>query len=394
MALNNRELPFKVPSYSLTGDILSFQQCALQYRYYNGSSLPPSRPVQLWTGEFAHGVLEEAYRHWKINQPAFPWPCNQTPWPPPWTGPPRPSHDIGVLGDLVEARLTARGKNPRSSDARDFAYRRVEAAINMLAPHLFPLITSAERRISGTRPIPGGPNAMRGGGDRFELTGVVDVISSVTATANPANPLVQAIQQVTALVPAPFEVIVDYKAARRPSIQEPKWQQHEWQVQTYAWLCSQVPGAQPVGAGLLIYINELVPSRTDLEELRREIVNNETDMRPSNGSSDYYALHRWKPVAGGQFPTFSQQFLLARSIRVVDVSGSPVQRALSQIEHVVNQIEGSAINENTTGNIPQNWDASGDDRDCVACDFRHFCPNPFHRRNAVGVPISPPIAPG
>lgn len=394
MALNQRGLRFEVPSFSLTGDVLSFQQCPLQYRYYNGSSLPPSRPVQLWTGEFAHGVLEEAYRYWHAHQPAFPWPCNQTPWPPPWPGPLRASHDIGILGDLVEARLSAGGKNPRSSEARDFAYRRVEAAINMLAPYLFPLITAAERRISGTRPIPGGPNPMRGGGDRFELTGIVDVISSITANANPTNPFVQAIQQITATTGAPFEVIVDYKAARRPAANEPKWDQHEWQVQTYAWLCGQVPQAQPVGAGLLMYINELVPSRSDLEDLRREVLNGDTDVIPPNGSPDYYALHRWQPTAGGPLPQFSPQFLLARAIRVVDVSSPQVQHALSQIDQVVNQIEASAVSENNTGNITLNWGACGDERDCVACDFRHFCPNPFHRRINPTAPVTPPIAPG
>jgi hypothetical protein len=271
----------------------------------------------------------------------------------------------------------------------------MEAAINMLAPHLFPLITAAERRISGTRPIPGGPNPMRGGGDRFELTGIVDVISSVTANANPTNPLVRTIQQFTATTGTPFEVIVDYKAARRPPTNPPtRWQQHEWQVQTYAWLCSQVPQAQPVGAGLLIYINELVPSQDDLKDLRREILNGETDVIPPNGSPDYYALHRWQPTAGGQLPQFSSQFLLSRSIRVVDVSSPQVQNALSQIDQVVNRIEASAVSENNTGNIPLNWNACGDERDCVACDFRHFCPNPSHRRNNPGAPITPPVAPG
>src|SRR4051812_4554004 len=124
MQLPVRGLPFEVPKYSLTGDIIAFQRCGLQYRYYNRSSLPPSRPVQLWTGEFTHGVLEEAYLQWRTYQIPFPWPFNQTQWPAPSTPTTKVSYDIGKLGDQVEARLRAAGKTPRSRQARDAAYRR------------------------------------------------------------------------------------------------------------------------------------------------------------------------------------------------------------------------------------------------------------------------------
>jgi hypothetical protein len=239
---------------------------------------------------------------------------------------------------------------------------------------------------------PGGQNLGRG--DRYELTGVVDVISSVQANQDGQNPLVQVTQAIAATAGNNFDVIVDYKAARRPPTSDPHWQHEEWQIQTYAWLCRQVPQARPIGGGLLIYINELEPSRTDLEELRREVLQGSTDVIPPTGSQDYYALHRWQPGPGVPLPQFTSAFKLRRAIRVVDVSDPQVIHALGQIDQVVTQIEQSAVSENNTGNIPNNWVACGDARDCVACDFRHFCPSPAQRRGNPPPPLQPPAAPG
>jgi len=348
----------------------------------------------MWTGEFVHGVLEEAYRHWQIHQPTFPWPSTPTPWPPPPTPLVRAPNDIGVLGDLVETRLAAGGKRPRSSRARASAYSRVEAAVNLLAPHLFPLITTAEHRISGTRGMPALPGGGQPRGDRYELTGIVDVISSVVVAANLNNPIVQLIHHLIAPAYNDYDLIVDYKAMRRPSSTESAWQHQEWQVQTYAWLCQQVPNARPVGAGLLVYINELSPSRTDLEELKWEFHNNATDILPPNGSQDYYALHNWQPGPGVVLPQFTEAFCLARAVRVIDVSTSHVQHAVSQIDQVVGDIENSALNEHNAGNIPNHWNACGSAQDCDACDFVHFCPSPANQRIPKPPPRTPPVAPG
>lgn len=389
MKLNIRAMPFEIPSYSLTGDILSYQRCGLQYRYYNGSSLPPSRPVQMWTGEFVHGVLEEAYREWELHRPGFPWPMTQTGWPAPSVIPARSPHDIGVLGDRVEARLTAGGKKPRSGEARDSAYRRVEAAVNVLGPHLFPLITAAEERISGTRDMPRSVTASHGGrGDRYELTGVVDVISSVRAGSNTSNPVIEVIQPVVPPFATEYDLIVDYKAARRPDRNSRFWSHHEWQVQTYAWLRRHTPSARPVGAGLIIYINELSPSKTDLEAYKREVSKGTADIVPANGSADYYELQTYR--SGGRLPNFSVAFRLQRAVRVIDVATHFVDVAVGKIDGVVSTIEQSAQVEFNTGNIPNNWTACGDEEDCVACDFRHFCPRPAPARR----PAPPPDAPG
>ena len=62
--LRARPSTFLMPSYSLTSDLLSFLRCGLQYRVTGIGRLPSSEPVQMWFGQFIHGVMEEAYRRY------------------------------------------------------------------------------------------------------------------------------------------------------------------------------------------------------------------------------------------------------------------------------------------------------------------------------------------
>jgi hypothetical protein len=274
--------------------------------------------------------------------------------------------------------------------------------MNLLVPHLFPLITAVEEKLSSTRLMPiAGINAPPGQqprGDRYELTGVVDVISSVSLISHQNNPLVQMINSQIPGLSGQFDVIVDYKAARCPPMtpppnSKPYWQHEAWQVQTYAWLRAQQPNTNPVRAGILIYVNELSPSQTDLNELKREINQGLTDVFPSSGSADDYALGTWQSGYGQSLPSFTNSFLLQRAIRIVSVDNTEINQAVTEIDNVIAQIEGCALHENVTGNIPNNWNADGGDGDCDACDFRRFCPSPASTRQT-GKPPRPPVAPG
>src|SRR5438093_337515 len=191
LSLSYRNEPYNIPSYSLTGDLLAYNVCGLQYRYHNRGSLPPSRPVQLWFGEFIHGVMDESYRRWRVSQAsgpllAFPWA-----WKP----------AIFDVEQYVVARLAAKGLNPlsnlwdRTGSNQLIASQRTEFAINTWGKELFPLIQEAELLLQGIRPMPSLPPPSVARSDYYEIKGVVDVLSSVRlAAAPPANAILSALR--------------------------------------------------------------------------------------------------------------------------------------------------------------------------------------------------------
>ena len=381
MELDLKRADHVVPDYSLTGDLLSFSRCELQYRYYNGSALPPSRPVQLWYGEFIHGMMEAAYRLWDASQGtlAFPWPYTPIGDAGPREAPDDalPAHDIRMLAWPIEQTLAQEGKQARSRRARLAAYNRAERAINMLGPHLFPLISAAEQRVLGTRPL-NGIDGMEPRSSRYALRGVIDVLGDVIPDPSANNPILDAIGAAVPDLQGEFEIIVDYKGARRPRSggqrTDPHWLLGEWQVQTYAWLRERQPDAHPVRAGILIYVNELSPSSSDVGQLQREVRNGETDILPEPGSPDYYEIEGW--VQGAQ-AALGDAFKLRRALRVIPVTEESKAEATTSFDAVVAQIERNVALEAERGSISQAWRATCDDRNtCSACDFLSFCPHP------------------
>src|SRR6478735_2421892 len=129
MELSVRKPPYVIPSYSLTGDLLSFLRCGLQYRYNGLGHLPSSRPVQMWFGQFVHGVLEEAFRRYSAAR------AKGFDATPPW--------DVATLEeirDLVKSRLAAEGLHAWDEDLEVLGDQRADAAINELGAALFPLV--------------------------------------------------------------------------------------------------------------------------------------------------------------------------------------------------------------------------------------------------------------
>ncbi|WP_406535056.1 hypothetical protein [Methanobrevibacter sp.] len=400
MKLPSRSKSYMIPEYSLTGDLLSFLTCNLQYRYQNKGTLPPSKPVQRWFGEFIHGVLEEAYIQWKQENTQFPWDWKE---------------DIRPIEELIDLRLQVRGLYPHDEDLffsilnqpdsnltiddlnehdhKKLASARAEKAINIWGKYLFPLIDSSELLIKGVRQMPNyDENISRS--NYYGINGVVDVLTSMKINKNLEQSTLDNYNNmiIEFLKKDPdfqerisnysegddYEIIIDYKGMKRPPVKmidskaEDKWENHKQQILTYSWLRSKQEDAKPIVAGIIFYLNELVPSKEDLVLIKDEINNDLTDVGQKY-QDDIDLINNWEEE--DKAPELSNEFKIDRSIRIINVDEEEQVNALLKFDSVVANIEDSLIKEMKGCKIQDAWKADSDERTCSACDFRTFCKN-------------------
>ena len=400
MKLPSRSKSYIIPEYSLTGDLLSFLTCNLQYRYQNKGTLPPSKPVQRWFGEFIHGVLEEAFIQWKNEQTEFPWDWKQ---------------DIRPIEDRIDLRLQVRGLYPHDEDLffsilnqpdsdmtiddlnehdhKKLASARAEKAINIWGKYLFPLIDSSEMLIKGIREMPDyKENISRS--NYYGINGVVDVLTSMKINNtleqsnldNYDNKIIEFLKKDPDFQRTisqydegeDYEIIIDYKGMKRPPYimtdekSEDKWENHKQQILTYSWLRSKQEDSKHIVAGIIFYLNELVPSKEDLVLIKDELNNDLTDVGQSYGN-DVDLINGWEEE--DKAPDLSDDFKIARSIRIINVDETEQEHALKKFDRVVANIENSLIKEMKGCKIQDAWKADSDERTCSACDFRTFCKN-------------------
>ena len=331
--------------------------------------------MQLWFGEFIHAVMEMAIRNYQEGR------YGTLPW----------SEDIiNSICDIIIARLANEGKTPRSLKLENAAKARVKVSINDLGPILFPLVSTPEIPLSGTRIM---PQSSRHRAEYYEVTGRIDIITNIQIDTFEVgeNQLVDLIRD---FLPnresEPFEVIVDYKGMRRPSTNSQDWQLYEWQLQTYAWIRQKQPGSLPVKAGLIIFINELRPSVSDIRKLREDMANNTADVRPANATKDLDIVLK---ADRGESPFgLSWPFRLQRALRLVSVEDPDQQNALERFDKIVAEIEDAVAREVSTGSIRQSWPTIPRRETCVACDFRGICTASPYRGPAVA-PLGRPDEP-
>lgn len=364
MELSVRKPPALVPSFSLTSDILSFERCGLQYRYHAVGGLPASRPVQMWFGQFLHGVLEEAFRRYRE------------------TGYIPGADELDEIRELVGGRLEAQNLYPRSHDVQRLGHARAATAVDHLGPDLFPLIDRAEVRLTSTRRLPDLGEDLPA---RYQVAGIIDVITHVQLDdpALQGNRILQAVRDV--LPPAlhgEYEVIVDYKGMRRASTITDSV--YEWQLRTYAHLRSRQPDARPVVAGILLFLNELHPTITDLRDLAHEVQAGTADLPPED-PDDRRLLSQRRLHVDDPATALTLDYRRDRSLHVIPIQEGRQREALREFDDYAARIERARARERATGDIQGSWPAKPDDATCAACDFRATCPE----HPDVGPPRSP-----
>lgn len=389
-SLSTRSKKYIVPSYSLTGDLIAFLKCRLQYRFNNKGSLPPAIPVQLWFGEFIHGVMEEAFLVWKkeleeTGQSKTRWTFDE----------------VQKISVEIAKRLKSKGLKPYSGifcnccekgpkgwcDDEDHphhlvANERAYFAVNGWGPHLFPLIQENEKRLQGIRPMPN-YDPERSRANLYSITGVADVISSINiANCSPDNKLVLLLRENPSINKMiednpEFEVIIDYKGTARPNEkgkkeEQEEWKQFGWQIATYMWLQEQnlkASGIQkPIVAGVLLFLNELYPSEEDCKNMAK--------MDKEYLKTEFYASDRdIDMLEKGNYRQLSEEFLMRRSIRIVEYDPAMIQESLKSFDEVVSELEDCVLDEmHNPKDVISCWSCSEyEQHRCIACDLKNIC---------------------
>jgi putative RecB family exonuclease len=197
--------------YSVTADILAFQQCSIQYGAFAARRYEPALVVQLFYGTVIHQVLDRAHAHYhgELGVPAGTLPTDA---------------DIDAYFTEVENALKSRRIRAVQS-VKDQAKTILKRFNSLEGPTLYPRIIDTECRLQADQ-------------GQFILHGNVDVL--VASPGGGGNTV----------------EIWDYKGAYKPSLNDPDYQRYVFQMQVYADLYRQKTGQAPTEA-ILYFLNEL-----------------------------------------------------------------------------------------------------------------------------------------
>lgn len=212
----NLQIPLSAPSlrkrrFSVTADILAYQNCSIQYGTFAVRKYEPALAVQLFYGTVIHEVLDRAHAHFRgligpQMKGAFPT-------------------DQSIEDYFLEVENSLRARRIRAvNQVRDQALEVLKRFNRLEGPTLYPRVFDTECRLQSDQ-------------GAYILHGNVDVLATDPTRLDAVE-------------------IWDYKGSHKPSKGEPTYQKHVFQMQVYAELYRRRTGQIPRHA-ILYYLNEL-----------------------------------------------------------------------------------------------------------------------------------------
>lgn len=332
-----------IPVYSLTGDLLNYDRCPLQYRLFTRTGVRESHPTQLWYGQFLHRGMRLAYEQWRdesVDPEEYAW-------------------ESGAANEAFESLIarvlrTLRAEGLfRPGNMGDVAERRLLRTVRLLGAHLFPLIVRSEVRLDAVREYSADAPSL------YQVTGVVDVLAVARFGASGDNVLVDLIRDRLEEAGHPVgnvgEIVVDYKGITRDRL-EPGYEAARSQILTYGWLRNREADEDVVRAGVLCTVDDLLPTGAD------------ANVTPHGDEA---------------------RELLDAAVSAVPVSEDLIAAGTSYFDSTVARIE-RALTSESDENLPEVWEPKPERRTCIACDARWHCPA---SDMGDGVPSTRPLAP-
>ena len=129
-----------------------------------------------------------------------------------------------------------------------------------------------------------------------------------------------------------------------------------------------------------------MPSKEVLVLIQDEIAHDLTDKEIdySKFADDVELIMDWNE--DDKAPELSDEFKIARSIRLININDEEIDNSLDKFDNVVFNIESSMIKEIKGCKIQDAWKAESDEKTCNACDFRTFCKNNSVNNKDIKVP--------
>ena len=332
---------------SMSGDLMTFRQCPLQYRCYNVLGLPRSNKDPLWNSEFICELEREAYHQWRSTGRKI-----------------KDRQSIGLMSRQVDGFLRSQGMRPHPKTYEDdvegisgkLMNLRAHETVCFLMDHLFPLVTENDA-------------VFRYCDDRmpFSMTGSAGVMDGNTIlNAESSNVLAQIIKQSVESLSSDSKVIFEIRGTERPLQEDEGSNKDSHTTYIHALMgmrMSDNDEAGRIAAGVILYLNELRLSKRARKALYAYLEDSDDD-------DDIDILLE---LEDGEQPSIESR--MRRCIRVVPYDSVSSRKAINDMSRIgMEIIRAHQSDEEDPSAVRSHWEPGNyDERRCKECDLALSC---------------------